>query len=461
MPGRIDFTLDFNKPNVSAKQTRETRYRIYLLGNFSGQSDESWDRRKIMPINIDNFDQVMAQINPTIDVDVNLRLGFEALDDFHPDICLLKVPILADLLALKRQLRNPATAEQAAAKIKAFLPAEVDSKAPIQSEQASETQDEMLERLLGKKPETSYEEVDTVDRLLQQVVSPYVSQEISPQSEALIEIIDLTVSQYFCGLIHRPDFQSLESLWTATAELVNEEACDQHEFFLVDIDPKELYAELKSGTKQFEQRLMEHIQSGDGEKKVLFVGDFEFAGSADDNEFLSLCSHLASACRALFLSAVDHVLIENVILGASDDARTWKQYCSQINAGNVILAYPRYLLRLPYGNKRNPIELLALEECSTVPQSDELLWGNPAFLLARVFVRASQVQNIEDAFYFNDIPCFTYEIEGEQRLQGGTQRVLTEAQANTLLSRGIVPAIGYHQRQGVRLLAVLCLSSAV
>jgi len=463
MPGRIDFTLDFNKSNASASRNQESRYRTYILGNFSGQAETPWEQRKITRINIDNFDQVMAQIMPAIDVDTRLRLNFETLDDFHPDICLLKVPILADFLTLKQELSNPATAAQAAAKIKAFLPVEDDKKSPDQQHLESseaETEEAMLERLLGKKPETGRSEPDPVDLLLQRMVSPYVSKEVEPQSQALISIIDATVSQYLRTLMHRLDFQRLESLWTATAGLVNEESGDEHEFFLIDIDREELTAELTSGQLLFEQNLMAHIRTGDGEQEVLLVGDFEFSDSAGDKEFLNLCSRLANNCGAFFLGAVDRVLIENVTSASSENTQKWKQYCDQIYADHVILAYPGYLLRLPYGNKRDPIEALAFEECSSIPQLNELLWGNPAFLLARVFLRASQAQDNEEIFYFSDIPCFSYEIDGEQKLQSATQVMLTEKQANALLSQGIMPVIAYHQRQGVRLIAVLSLSSA-
>ena len=170
---------------------------------------------------------------------------------------------------------------------------------------------------------------------------------------------------------------------------------------------------------------------------------------------------MARACGGFFLSAVDQALIESISSSSSNNALKWKQYRDQISADNVILAYPRYLLRLPFGNKRNPIDSFAFEECSEKPQCDELLWGNPAFLLARAFVRSAQAQKNEDIFYFNHIPCFAYESDGEQKLQPGTEVVLTEKQANTLLSQGITPVIGYHQRQGAQLIAVSSLSGSV
>lgn len=457
MPGRIDFSLAFNRPGATTQRKQDSRYRIYILGNFSGHTDTPWEQRKILPINIDSIDQIMAGLMPTV-VDANFRLSFETLDDFHPDICLLKVPILADLLNLKQELSNPATASQAAAKIQAFLPADTETETPEQPRQASESQEEMLERLLGRKPETKNAEFDTVEVLVRRMVSPYISKEIEPQHQTLVKIIDATVCQYLRGLLHRSDFRSLEALWRATASLVNEEASDEHDFFLIDIGRNELFDELKSGNRQFERKLLEHIGIGDGEKEVLLVGNFEFFGNSEDHEFLDLCNRLANACRAFFLAAVSHAWGQHIVSGQPDVTQQWAQFRRQNEVGNVILAYPRYLLRLPYGGKRDPIEAIAFEECSAVPQMDELLWGNPAFLLARVFVRASRAQAVENIFSFNDTPCFTYEFDGQQKLQSGTEVVLSESQAHALLAQGIMPVIGYHQHKGVRLIAVSSLS---
>jgi predicted component of type VI protein secretion system len=115
-------------------------------------------------------------------------------------------------------------------------------------------------------------------------------------------------------------------------------------------------------------------------------------------------------------------------------------------------------MRLTYGSKRDPLESLAFEECGNIPQTDELLWGNPAFLAARVLLRAAQDQTTAEQFFFADVPAFSYELDGEQVLQAATEVVLNEAQANNLLAQNIMPVIGYRQRQGLRLLGLDALS---
>ena len=457
MSGRIDFTMGFNTQSAALKSASDNGFRIYILGNFSGRPDGSWEQRKIRGIDSDNFDQVMNQIKPTLEIGSGLALQFETLDDFHPDAWLEKIQILADLQKLKKELSNPNTATQAAAKIQACCQKEANNETPIQPSPI-ESQEDMLQRLLGNKPKKTNASRDTVDRLIDQIIAPHIRKETSPQHQALINLIDSMLSQLLQALLHRQDFQNLEALWRATDALVNEKSGDEHCFFLVDISSAELLAEQRKGSRAFEQKLMHHAQSGEGQQDILLIGDYCFSDREEDRNLLQFCSNLANACDGIFLSGADPALIANVIFGAPGNDQKWAQYLNETSADKVMLAYPRYLLRLPYGSKRDPIEAFEFEECPAIPQSDALLWGNPAFLCTRVFIRTRQGQEREERYYFSDIPAFTFDHDGEHMLQPGTEALLNEMQANALLSRGFIPLIGFRQRQGIRLMAILTLS---
>jgi len=459
MPGRIEFTMGFKTHKAAVKEEGDRGFRIYILGSFSGCSDVGWEQRKIRRIDIDSFDNVMTQIMPSLEISPGSKLQFETLDDFHPDAWLKKVPILADLQQLKMELINPATAARAAAKIRAFLPADTKSETVIQRQEATESQEEMLERLLGRKPERATgETTDAMDRYIDRLVSPHVTKDTEPQHQALITVIDTTISQFLLTLLHRPDFQALEALWRASEALVNEESTDQQNFFLVDVSQAELLAEHRKGDGGFERILLQHVRSGDGEQDVILIGDYCFSDSVDDRELLGFCSLLAETCGANFLGAAGLGLIENTVFGAAENIRNWKQYLDQIRADRLVLAYPRYLQRLPYGTKREPIEALVFEECSKIPLPDELLWGNPAFICARAMIRSRQEQQTDEPGFFGEIPAFAFDRDGEQVLQPGTETVLNEALANVLVSQGITPLLGFRQRQGVRLMPITTLS---
>ena len=406
MPGRIDFTMGFNTHKTAQKPDSRSSYRIYIVGNFSGQTADSWEQRNIRKIDADNVEQTMAHIMPMLEIGSGLRLSFKTLEDFHPDAWFGKVQLLADLQQLKRQLSNPQTAAQAAANIQAYFPSQTQNDTPVQRQEATESQEDMLERLLGKKPEKTSDTPDSVDQLIQHIVSPYVTKDADPRHQALMQVIDVTIGQFLRTLLHGQDFQNLEALWKATAALVNEESADEQSIFLVDISQAELLIELGKDSHAFEQKLLKHVQSGDGEQDILLISDYRFADSAEDRELLKYFSRLANTIGGYFLGGAKPELVENVVSGTSKNVQNWTQYLNEINTDKVILAYPRYLIRLPYGKKRDPIDAFEFEECSNIPQSDELLWGSPVFLCARVLMKTSQGQAIEDAFFFSDIRIY-------------------------------------------------------
>lgn len=453
MSGRIDFTMGFNASSGLEGRYRESHYRIYLLGDFSGRSDIARQRLNISRIDNDSFNRVMTEIRPTVAIDSSIRLDFETLEDFHPDAWINKVGMLADLQVLKRQLNNPLTAARAAEKIQTFLPAESSHHAENSQATMEESQDDMLQRLLGKRPDKVRGESDVLDRLLKEIVSPHVSKTVEPQHQALIQVIDDALKQFARTILHNPAFQRLEALWLATEALLREEAADQHSFFLMDIGRSELTNQINNDCPAFKQGLLQHMQKGDGEQSVVLLGDVCFSDSAEDDQLLAYCADLAAACGGVLLASVDPAFLQRV-LGGESVAEPRKLP----NAERVLLACPRYLQRLPYGNKLDPIEAFEFEECSQIPQSHELLWGNPAFLLARALLRISQHDAAAESLFFSDVPVFSFEQEGEQCLQPGTESVLTEAQANELFAQGVMPLIGYHQRRGVRLLGIGSLS---
>ncbi|AMK78048.1 MULTISPECIES: type VI secretion system contractile sheath domain-containing protein [Methylomonas] len=448
MSGRIDFTMGFNAGKAAKVGSGDSTYRVYVFGNFSGAA-APWEQSKIRRIDVDNFEQVMAQILPTLEISPGISLQFPTLDDFHPDAWLGKIKLLADLRTLKSELGNPATAAQAAAKIQAFFPA-VAASEPAAPAPATESQDDMLERLLGKKPEGAAAVSDSLDNLLKQIVEPHVARDANPQHRVLIDLIDAATAQFVKALLHRQDFQALEALWRATDGLVHEEAADAQQLYLLDISQAQLLAELEKGGESVVQRLQQHMQTGDGEQDVLFVADYLFSDNVDDKTLLGFCADLATKCGAGFLAGAG----DGLAVAAMQNAADWLAYRREIQADSVILAYPRVLMRLPYGSKRDPLESLAFEECANIPQTDELLWGNPAFLAARVLLRAAQDDATAEQFFFADVPAFSYELDGEQVLQPATEVVLNEAQANNLLAQNIMPVVGYRQRQGLRLLGL-------
>ena len=445
MSGRIDFTLDFKTRATKHKRNPDSQYRIYILGCFSGRSDSEETPCKIHKIERDNFEQVMADIAPLVEIDDSISLSFASLDDFHPDAWLHKVAIINELLTLRGQLQSPLTASKAAAKIQTFVSSETATKV-AESINVAESQDDMLQRLLGKRPEILPPATDGLEGFIKSMVAPHATQQALPEYQQLIETIENTIGQFARDILHNQKFQNLEALWRSLEWLLNEEVAERHNFYLLDIGQGELSTEINIDSKAFTQTLQQHIQKFDDQQDVLLVGDFCFSGNADDNELMVYCANLAERCNAQFLAAVDQAFLQK--MPEVDENH------KAAATSSLMLAYPRYLLRLPYGNKRDPIDTVAFQECSAPPKMQELLWGNAAFVVARVLLRMADDDASADAQFFSDTPAFSFTKDGESTLQSGTEVVLTETQANGLLECGIMPLIGYQQQRGIRLLGL-------
>lgn len=444
MSGRVDFSFGFQTyTNGQPIQRTSDQFNVYILGSYSGANPHEL-LGKIRKIDIDHFDAVLSQIAPALTLANGINLTFANLDDFHPDAWIAKVPLLSDLIDLKKRLLNPSTAEQAAKQIQALFPT-APTTDTVEQQTTAENQDDLIERLLGRKPDATSTNSGSIDKYLSQLVAPHITHNTNPQHHELIAVIDATLSQFIKSILHHPDFQSLESLWRATESLVHD--ADEQRVYLIDINEAELSACATNGSYAVAEKIQQHLQTFDDQPNVFLICDFVV--SNQNKAILDYCSHITKQLGACLLASISVDIAQQALA----DEQSLNAYLSGVATDHVVLTFPRYLQRLPYGNKRDPIASLEFEECSAIPQSHELLWANAAFLSARTLLR-----NESSPAFFDDAPAFSFSEDGDSKLQPATETVLNEAQANALIARGIMPVISYKQRQGVCLMGLATLT---
>ena len=157
MSGRIDFEYGFNT-NSDKPIEKGAPMRMYFLGDFIGKDQISNDTltNKIVKIDIDNFDDVMTRLSPSVTLPSGHQIIFNELEDFHPDI-LIEHDVFKKIRRLRRELSNATTADCAANEIiKTYqIGAEITSEKA--SEESEEANVDMFERLLGAKQSTNVE----------------------------------------------------------------------------------------------------------------------------------------------------------------------------------------------------------------------------------------------------------------------------------------------------------------
>jgi type VI secretion system protein ImpB len=117
-PPRVQITYDVEIGG--AMELKELPFVVGVLGDFSGQPAQELPRvkdRKIIEIDRDNFDQVLAGMTPRLamrvdnkltndDSKLNVELRFNSLQDFEPDNIVQQVEPLRQLVEARQKLRD-------------------------------------------------------------------------------------------------------------------------------------------------------------------------------------------------------------------------------------------------------------------------------------------------------------------------------------------------------------------
>ncbi|MCF6250309.1 MAG: type VI secretion system contractile sheath large subunit [Methylococcaceae bacterium] len=462
MPGRIEFGFNFNSQTQSLKQSKFGLMRTYIFADFSAQVPGLASEGKIISIDIDNFDQVMAKIQPSIEISPDCQLGFCELEDFHPDNIYLKGTVFSNLKRLKKDLEKPETSRQAADEIRAYY-----QSAPVEYEQNREDSSDLIERLLGQPPSDSVikqKSTDALENYLHNLLEPHLVAETTPEIKELTAFIDSVTEELMKSILHSAPFQQLESIWRSTYDLLfNEETDENQTFYLVDISKQALFDDFhQNGVLQssIANKLMSHgIQDVDGQPYILMVGNYTFSSMADDIQYLKQIGEFAGKFNSSFVAAADKILIEDCVLAEQVDNLLWKEFRSSKASEWVALTYPRILLRIPYGEGVEETESFPFEEFRLDHEHEQLLWGNSAFACARLLIRQYLNPQFGGGFELNDLPAYTYDKEGEKVLQACAEQLMNEQMINKIYAQGIMPLISFRNRNSVRFLGIQSVSA--
>jgi type VI secretion system protein ImpB len=117
-PPRVHISYDVEVGG--AIENKELPFVLGVLGDYSGQPEEPLPRvrdRKLIEIDRDNFDQVLAAMKPRLSYRVDNKLTddgsklgvdlrFKSMDDFHPDNVVRQVEPLNKLVEARKKLSD-------------------------------------------------------------------------------------------------------------------------------------------------------------------------------------------------------------------------------------------------------------------------------------------------------------------------------------------------------------------
>jgi len=478
-----------------ANPKEDAPFCIAVLGDFSGRSSRGQaetniaDRRAV-PIDRDNFDEVLARFNPGISLALGgnapLTLQFSELDDFHPDRLFERAGILRRLRDVRLRLQHPATFAAAAEELGVKPESQPSARPGARGESADAVASGDLQTGLGGLLDEVVEQSqdrgsegrpsrapDELQRFVRRVTEPHLVAAADPRQAELLGVIDRALSAQMRALLHVPTFQALEAAWRAVFFLVRRiETNSQLKLYLIDISKEELTADLMSspdlGASGAYRLLVEKSVGTPGaEPWAAIAGNYTFGPEREDAELLARLAKIARAAGAPFIAAASPRLLGCESLAETPHPRDWKlapdadstaawaALRALPEASAIGLALPRFLLRLPYGKKTDPIESFDFEEMPDAPTHEDYLWGNPAFacalLLAQSFSEYGWEMRPGVRAEIDGLPLHVYQQNGESELQPCSETLLTEEAAGRILERGLMPLVTLKGRDAVRL----------
>jgi type VI secretion system protein ImpC len=453
------------------------KFRLALLGDFSGRANAGRMEvgadlagRKPIRVDVDNFDDVLGRMQltlalPLIDDGGTIAVNIGEMDDFHPDQLAENVSLFEELRTLRRNLGSRAGFDRAAKQVLAWGGAEAVPPPPRRARGAAIATTRLSDfaRLVGRSAAAGAPQETEVDALMARLVGPYVQPSRDPRQDQLIAQVDEALSATMRRVLHHPDFQTAEAIWRGVEFLVRRiETGARMEIVLYDVSAEELAADL-AATDALEDTglygmLVEQPALDDHQgplSAVLGLYDFELAPPHAD--LLGRVAQIAAAAGAPFVSAIgpdplatpmheQHPLIQDAF-GALFDLPA---------AAYLGLATPRFLLRLPYGKKSDPIDAFAFEEFTRQEGLGGMLWGHPALvpglLLAETFAQQGAKMKLGTVMGVGDMAYYTYaNADGEHVALPCTARLYSERQAVQVGQYRVMPLLTLRGRPQVRL----------
>ena len=347
---------------------------------------------------------------------------------------------------------------------------------PSASLQGIEYQGGEFASLLNKefKPKT-----DEAKSAVEQAVLTLAQQALSQTSligsdvvvsiEAMIAEIDKKLSEQVNAILHNPEFQQLESAWRGLHYLVNNtETDEQLKIRVMNLSKQELGKTLKryKGTAWDQSPLFKRVYEEEygqfgGEPFGALVGDYYFDHSPPDVELLGEMAKVSAAAHAPFIAAANPSLMQmgswqelanprdlTKIFGTPEYA-AWKSLRESDDARYIGLAMPRFLSRLPYGAKTNPVEEFNFEEETGGGEHNSYTWANAAYAMAANINRSfktygwcTRIRGVESGGAVEGLPAHTFPTdEGGVAMKCPTEIAISDRREAELAKNGFMPLV--------------------
>ncbi|TDK66102.1 type VI secretion system contractile sheath large subunit [Sapientia aquatica] len=330
----------------------------------------------------------------------------------------------------------------------------------------------LLDREFKPKTEQAREAVESAVRTLAEqalINSLTISDDAYSAIEAVIAEIDRKLSEQINLILHKEEFQQLESAWRGLSHLVsNTETDEQLKIRFMDISKDEMRRTVRrhKGIAWDQSPIFKRIYEEEygqlgGEPYGCLVADYYFDHTPPDVELLGAIAKISAAAHSPFIAGASPAGLQmdswQELANPRDLAKitsnlehaAWNSLRSTEDARYIGLAMPRFLSRLPYGAKTNPVDEFNFEEQTDGADHRKYVWNNAAYAMAVNINRSfkhygwcTMIRGVESGGTVPNLPCHTFPTDdGGIDIKCPTEIAISDRREAELAKAGYIPLV--------------------
>lgn len=287
--------------------------------------------------------------------------------------------------------------------------------------------------------------------------------------ESMIATIDKKMSEQINQILHHEDLQKLEGAWRGLHHLVNNtETDEQLKIRVMNISKADLGKTLKrfKGTAWDQSPMFKKVYEAEygqfgGEPFGCLVGDYQFDQSAPDCELLGEMAKISAAAHAPFIAAASPTVMQMgswqelanprdlTKIFSTPEYAAWRSLRESDDARYIGLTMPRFLSRLPYGARTNPVAEFNFEEDTGAADHSKYTWANSAYAMAvninrsfKMYGWCSRIRGIESGGAVEGLPAHSFPTDdGGVDMKCPTEIAISDRREAELANNGFMPLI--------------------
>lgn len=287
---------------------------------------------------------------------------------------------------------------------------------------------------------------------------------------SFIAEIDRKLSEQINLILHHTEFQALESAWRGLHYLVNNTETDEKmKLRFMDISKDELRRNMKrykgvawDQSPLFKQIYEEEYGQLGGEPYGCLVADYFFDHSAPDVDLLSSIGKVAASSHVPFITGASPSVMQmdswqelanprdlTKIFTQNLEYAAWNSLRQSEDSRYIGLAMPRFLARLPYGIRTNPVDSFNFEENTDGADHSQYVWSNAAYAMAVNINRSfkhygwcTMIRGVESGGVVEDLPCHSFPTDdGGIDMKCPTEIAISDRREAELAKNGFIPLV--------------------